>query len=117
MTIFIYILKIIKGIGFIFILFVVSFLLTSVNYYSKEQKTDNYQEIEIIKNNNFKVLEAKENENVIIELRIVNDVKNEYLIAYCMGYEDIYNKEVNIYVVEENIIVKVEQGRAVLLKK
>ena len=94
MTIFIRLLKIMKTIGFIVVLFFISYLMTSVAYYSRNHSEDRAYSIELIDDKNIKVIEQKGNE-----------------------YIDKYNKEIHLNVVDKEIMINTQKNTIFILKK
>lgn len=114
MTIFYYLLKVIKGIGFVFILVIGSYVLTSLVYYSKENK----EELNYIEPYNIDIIEIENIKNtkyIQIDMNIKESKSDEFLIAYALTYYDGYQKEVYLYIREGNIMVVVgEEGCGVI---
>ena len=117
MTIFIRLLKIMKTIGFIVVLFFISYLMTSVAYYSRNHSEDRAYSIELIDDKNIKVIEQKGNEYIVLDIETTNIVTDEYLIAYCLSYSDKYNKEIHLNVVDKEIMINTQKNTIFILKK
>lgn len=117
MTIFIRLLKIMKTIGFIVVLFFISYLMTSVAYYSRNHSEDKAYSIELIDDKNIKVIEQKGNEYIVLDIETTNIVTDEYLIAYCLSYSDKYNKEIHLNVVDKEIMINTQKNTIFILKK
>ena len=147
MTIFIRLLKIMKTIGFIVVLFFISYLMTSVAYYSRNHSEDKAYSIELIDDKNIyyikidnnklnllgyinnsnninsyidrlnKSNEQKGNEYIVLDIETTNIVTDEYLIAYCLSYSDKYNKEIHLNVVDKEIMINTQKNTIFILKK
>ena len=116
MTIFYYLLKIIKGIGFIFILIGGSYVCTSLIYYSRDEKQElNY--IELYDTENIEVENIRNSKYIQIDMRINGSYIDDYLIAYALTYYDNYKKETYLYIDKENIMVVVGEGGIGVIKR
>lgn len=107
MTFFVKLYKIIKILGFIILLFVGSYLITSVVYYSLNKEKETTYPINIIEDECIKVIDIKNKEHITLEVELKEETKKEYLIAYSLTYFDIYNKEVHLFVINKNFIVSI----------
>ena len=116
MAIFSYVLKWIKGIGFVFILFLFLYVLTSIIYYSSDAK----EKDEYIEKYNVEEIEITyliNREYIQIEVELKEDVSNECLVAYVFTYYDKYGKEVYMYVRDNNLLVSVTKNEIGLIKE
>jgi len=107
MTFFVKLYKIIKIIGFIVLLVMGSYILTSVVYYSLNKEKEIKYPISIIENEYIEVIDIENKEVIILEVELKEETKKEYLIAYSLTYFDIYNKEVHLFVINKNFIVSI----------
>ena len=116
MAIFSFVVKWMKGIGFVFILFVSSYLLTSITFYSKGNKEEQY-EIEPYYINGVEIDNLVNQKYIQIDVRLKEDLSNEILVAYAYSYFDEYEKEVHIYIIEEEKIVVINKNEKGIVKK
>ena len=107
MTFFVKLYKIIKILGFIILLFMGSYLITSVVYYSLNKEKETTYPINIIEDECIKIIDIKNKEQITLEVELKEETKKEYLIAYSLTYFDIYNKEVHLFVINKNFIVSI----------
>lgn len=117
MTIFIKLFKVFKAIGFAVMLFSVSYLFTSLVYYSRNHETEEIKKIEIIQDKNIEVIDQKVKEYIILDVKLKKQVNDEYLIAYTLSYKDIHNKEVHLNVVDKEIVINTGKTEILMLKK
>ena len=107
MTFFVKLYKIIKIIGFIVLLAMGSYILTSVVYYSLNKEKETKYPINIIENEYIEVIDIENKEVITLEVELKEETKKEYLIAYSLTYFDIYNKEVHLFVINKKFIVSI----------
>ena len=105
MTFFLKVIKVMKVIGFLIILIGISYVITSVTYYSYNNEERKVYPIDVFDYEGIQVINIENKEDIIIEVTINKNVNNEKLIAYSFYYLDIYNKEVHLYVINQNTIV------------
>jgi hypothetical protein len=99
------VLKVIKIIGFIVLLCFVSYLGTSVIYYSRDHTTVKRENLKLIEDVNIEVIGCSVCEYISLDIKVFKYLSDEYLIGYALNYKDIYNKEVHLYVVDKEMIV------------
>lgn len=108
-------LRIIKGIGFVIILFFISYLITVLIYYSNDKK-EKYNEIEILNDKDINITNIYNKEYIQIEIND-NGVEEEKVIAYALTYFDKYNKEVYLYDLTNLKILIIGKNEEIIIQK
>lgn len=117
MTFFVKLIKIFKSIGFVFVLFVVSYVLTSLVYYSNVERISKREEIEIIECEHIEIINVEDVGYINIDINKGENISNEALVAYAFSYYDLKGKEVYIYIYEEETILAVGKNNFAIFEK
>ena len=107
MAIFKWLLKLGKAIGFCVVLASFSYFVTIVSFYSTSNEEYKVKEIEKIGTRGIECIIAYDVEYISININVTEEVSTEYLLAYAYTYYDIYNKEIHLYINEENKIITI----------
>lgn len=113
MAIFNFLYKLFRTLGFLVLLFVFSYVITSVTYYSIKTDSTNEETILNIHSDKLHCIDIYNKEYIAINVKTKKEVTNEYMVAYAFSYFEMYDKEVHIYVVDKDYIVivgKEERG-------
>ena len=117
MTIFNFIYKLFKVLGAIVILIVFSYLITSITYYSLDREIKEEYPIHIMHNEKINCIDIYNKEYISINIEIEGEYSEEYLVAYAYSYFVSYQKEIYLYLIDENKIVCVGKNEVAKVVK
>lgn len=111
MKFFKFIYGLIKSIGFIFILFIVSLFITSFAYYDHIIGTTNEKEnLSIYQSEKVKSFSSYGEDQLNIDIAFKEETSNYYKMMYAYYYFDLKKIPVQTFFIEENIIITIDKN-------
>lgn len=115
--------KILKGVykmivylGFVFFLFIISFIITSFIYYNHSLDTLNKQnEVEVYLQDEVVSFSSYETKQINIEVKFKEKKTNEFLMMYAYYFFDIYNKPIQLFDYTDNLIITINKEEELTL--
>ena len=111
MKFFKFIYGLIKLIGFVFILFIISVFITSFTYYNHIIGTTNEKEDLIIyQSDKVKSFTSYGDEQLNIDIAFKEETSNYYKMMYVYYYFDLKKIPIQTFFIEENIIITIDKS-------
>ena len=118
MAIFKFLFKFFKMSGFVVVMVLISYVVTSITYYSLKKENKVEDPIEIIHTEYFECINIYNKENISLNIKLKKECEEKDLVTYAYAYFDLYQEEIYLYVLEENKIVCISKYQeAIILKK
>lgn len=118
MRVFIIILKIVKYMGFIVFLFMISALITSLVYFNHKVYDQNkIQDVQIYFEETVDTFLAYGDKQLFIDVEFKEEKSSNYLMMYAYYYFDIYQKELQMCDFSNQIIITINKEGLLTLSK
>ena len=116
MAFFIGLVNVIKKISLIIILIGISYVVTVFGYYSLGDK-ELKEGVVIIENEYIEILDTSNGDYINIDIKPRENVTKEYLVAYAYSYFDKYNKEIYLFVYDQEMILGIGRNNLAIFEK